>query len=135
MVRDESFGLRDIDRALLPGVQESLALRKIRPPDWRDETPESRQKFFDAVRGILIASVSQAELNEIATRLCDALTGVGILQPFLRQQLSSRFTGPRRPFTRTPLCASPGSHTAPDSIPPSDVRHLPAWLQSVRAAP
>jgi pilus assembly protein CpaF len=86
MIRDESFGLRDIDRAVLPGVQESLALRKIRPPDWRDETPESRQKFFDAVRGILIASVSQAELNEIATRLCDALTGVGILQPFLRQQ-------------------------------------------------
>ena len=53
-------------------------------PDWRDETPESRQKFYDAVRGILIASVSQAELNEIAMRLCDALTGVGILQAFLR---------------------------------------------------
>jgi pilus assembly protein CpaF len=86
MARDESFGLREIDRALLPGVQENLAVRKIRPPDWRDETPESRQKFFDAVRGILIASVSQVELNEIATRLCDALTGVGILQPFLREQ-------------------------------------------------
>jgi pilus assembly protein CpaF len=86
MQRDEMFGLREIDRSVLPEVQESLALRKIRPPDWRDESPESRQKFFDAVRGILIASVSQAELNEIATRLCDALTGVGILQPFLRLQ-------------------------------------------------
>jgi pilus assembly protein CpaF len=84
MVRDEPFGLRDVDRAVLPMVQENLAQRKIRPPDWHDETPESRQKFFDAVRGILISSVSQAELNEIAVRLCDALTGVGILQPFLR---------------------------------------------------
>jgi pilus assembly protein CpaF len=84
MPKDDSFGLRAIDRKLLPEVQESLAQRKIRPPDWRDETPEARQKFFDAVRGSLIASVSQAELNEIATRLCDALTGVGILQPFLR---------------------------------------------------
>jgi pilus assembly protein CpaF len=84
MVRDEPFGLRDVDRAVLPMVQENLAQRRIRPPDWHDETPESRQKFFDAVRGILISSVSQAELNEIAVRLCDALTGVGILQPFLR---------------------------------------------------
>jgi len=84
MAKDESFGLREIDRKVLPDVQEGLAQRKIRPPDWRDETPESRQKFFDAVRGILISTVSQVELNEIATRLCDALTGVGILQPFLR---------------------------------------------------
>ncbi len=86
MTKDETYGLREIDRTVLPEVQENLALRKIRPPDWRDETPESRQKFFDAVRGILISSVSQAELNEIATRLCDALTGVGILQSFLRLQ-------------------------------------------------
>jgi pilus assembly protein CpaF len=84
MAKDESFGLREIDRVVLPEVQESLARRRIRPPDWRDETPESRQKFFDAVRGILISMVSQADLGEIATRLCDALTGVGILQPFLR---------------------------------------------------
>jgi pilus assembly protein CpaF len=84
MDKAESFGLREIDRQVLPRVQESLAQRKIRPPDWRDDTAESRQKFYDAVRGILISSVSQSELNEIATRLCDALTGVGILQPFLR---------------------------------------------------
>jgi pilus assembly protein CpaF len=84
MAKDETFGLREIDRKLLPVVQENLADRKIRPPDWRDESPEARQKFFDAVRGILISSISQAELTEVATRLCDALTGVGILQPFLR---------------------------------------------------
>jgi pilus assembly protein CpaF len=84
MANDESFGLREIDRKVLPIVQESLADRKIRPPDWRDESSEARQKFFDAVRGILIALVSQAELTETATRLCDALTGVGILQSFLR---------------------------------------------------
>ncbi|MBN1440557.1 MAG: CpaF family protein [Anaerolineales bacterium] len=84
MLKDETFGLREIDRKVLPEVQENLAYRKIRPPDWRDDSPESRQKFFDAVRGILISAVPQAELNDIATRLCDALTGVGILQPFLR---------------------------------------------------
>jgi pilus assembly protein CpaF len=84
MAKDETFGLREIDRKVLPSVQESLADRKIRPPDWRDETPEARQKFFDAVRGILISYVSQADLTETATRLCDALTGVGILQAFLR---------------------------------------------------
>ena len=84
MANDESFGLREIDRKVLPIVQESLADRKIRPPDWRDESSEARQKFFDAVRGILIALVSQADLSETSTRLCDALSGVGILQPFLR---------------------------------------------------
>jgi pilus assembly protein CpaF len=84
MKKGESYGLRELDRQVLPRVQEGLAQRKIRPPDWRDDTPESRQKFFDAVRGILISSVPQSELNEVATRLCDALTGVGILQPFLR---------------------------------------------------
>jgi pilus assembly protein CpaF len=84
MAKDEQYGLREIDRKVLPSVQESLADRKIQPPDWRDESPEARQKFFDAVRGILISYVSQADLTETATRLCDALTGVGILQPFLR---------------------------------------------------
>jgi pilus assembly protein CpaF len=84
MAKDETYGLREIDRKVLPVVQESLTGRKIRPPDWRDESLESRQKFFDAVRGTLISFVSQAELTGIATRLCDALTGVGILQPFLR---------------------------------------------------
>jgi pilus assembly protein CpaF len=84
MAKDETYGLREIDRKVLPVVQDSLAGRKIRPPDWRDELPESRQKFFDAVRGVLISLIPQADLNEVATRICDALTGVGILQPFLR---------------------------------------------------
>jgi pilus assembly protein CpaF len=84
MPKDEAYGLREIDRKALPIVQAHLADRKIRPPEWHDESPESRQRFFDAVRGTLIAYVSQAELNEAATRLCDALTGVGVLQPFLR---------------------------------------------------
>ena len=84
MAKDENYGLREIDRKVLPTVQDTLAERKIRPPDWRDESPEARQKFFDAVRGILIPLVSQADLSETSTRLCDALSGVGILQPFLR---------------------------------------------------
>jgi pilus assembly protein CpaF len=84
MPKDEAYGLRDIDRKVLPIVQANLADRKIRPPEWHDESPDSRQRFFDAVRGTLIAYVSQADLNETATRLCDALTGVGVLQPFLR---------------------------------------------------
>ncbi|MGD0173726.1 MAG: ATPase, T2SS/T4P/T4SS family [Anaerolineales bacterium] len=84
MAKDENYGLREIDRKVLPTVQDKLAERKIRPPDWRDESPEARQKFFDSVRGILIPLVSQADLSETSTRLCDALSGVGILQPFLR---------------------------------------------------
>jgi pilus assembly protein CpaF len=85
MPRDETYGLREIDRKVLPVVQDNLADRQIRPPDWHDDTLESKQKFFDAVRGILIPYISQTELTETATRLCDALTGVGILQVFLRQ--------------------------------------------------
>jgi hypothetical protein len=84
MAKVENYGLREIDRKVLPTVQDNLAERKIRPPDWRDESPEARQKFFDAVRGILIPLVSQADLSETSIRLCDALSGVGILQPFLR---------------------------------------------------
>jgi pilus assembly protein CpaF len=86
MAKEETYGLREIDRKVLPVIQATLADRKIRPPDWHDESPESRQRFFDAVRGTLIQFVSQADLNESATRLCDALTGVGVLQPFLRQE-------------------------------------------------
>jgi pilus assembly protein CpaF len=85
MAKLETYGLRALDRKVLPMVQESLAERKIRPPDWHDETPDSRQKFFDAVRGSLIQFVSQSDLAETTLRLCDALTGVGILQSFLRE--------------------------------------------------
>lgn len=85
MADKQTYGLREIDRKVLPIVQSNLAERKIRPPDWHDESPESRQRFFDAVRGTLIQHISQADLTESATRLCDALTGVGVLQPFLRQ--------------------------------------------------
>jgi Flp pilus assembly CpaF family ATPase len=84
MANEEAYGLREIDRKVLPIIQANLADRKIRPPEWHDESPESRQRFFDAVRGTLIQYVSQADLAESATRLCDALTGVGVLQPFLR---------------------------------------------------
>jgi len=80
----ESLSLEDLE--LAGKVRELLLVREVRPPDWRDTHPESRRKFYDAVRGALI-QLDGKDINRRAQRISDALSGVGLLEPLLRDPL------------------------------------------------
>ncbi|RPI22663.1 MAG: CpaF family protein, partial [Chloroflexota bacterium] len=69
-------------------VRSALLDREIRPPDWKDADPGHRKSFFDAVRGALIGlDGHEGDLNARAQRISDALCGVGLLEPLLRDPL------------------------------------------------
>jgi Flp pilus assembly CpaF family ATPase len=84
MADTDQIVLREKDLDLLEKVQEGLLKRKAQPPQWREITPDRMKVFRDAVEGILIMLVQPAELKNTAERLSDALVGIGLLQPFLR---------------------------------------------------
>lgn len=76
--------LRKKDLDLLEKVQEGLLRRKAQPPAWREVTPDSMRRFRETVEAVLIHLVQPQELRSTAERLADALVGIGLLQPFLR---------------------------------------------------
>jgi hypothetical protein len=84
MADTEQIVLREKDLDLLEKVQEGLLKRKAQPPQWREITLDRMKIFRDQVEGILIMLVPPAELKKTAERLSDALVGIGLLQPFLR---------------------------------------------------
>lgn len=79
--------LSESDLALADQVRNVLLEREVRPPDWKDTRPASRQRFFDAVRGALIQLNGQGDVSRRAQRISDALSGVGLLEPLLRDPL------------------------------------------------
>ena len=47
--------LTTADLEMIDRVRDALVSRAIKPPSWRDVDPEKRTRFFDEVRGVLIA--------------------------------------------------------------------------------
>ncbi|MEA3350696.1 MAG: ATPase, T2SS/T4P/T4SS family, partial [Chloroflexota bacterium] len=78
------YGLRETDIPLLEQVQENLLHDQVSIPDWRDTDASVQRRFYDQVRAALLRSVTPTELDDAARRISDALSGVGLLQPFLR---------------------------------------------------
>jgi pilus assembly protein CpaF len=77
--------LTTADLAMIDEVRDVLVSRAIKPPSWRDVDPEKRVRFFDEVRGVLIAQDGdRASVNRRAQIITDALSGVGLLDQLLR---------------------------------------------------
>ena len=82
----EEYGrLLDTDIALLEAVRQAFMRDGTPLPDWREGAPEI-QTFRDRVRRVLLPLVRPDELEAATRRVADALSGVGLLQPFLREQ-------------------------------------------------
>ncbi|HEB64664.1 MAG TPA: hypothetical protein ENJ02_03885, partial [Chloroflexi bacterium] len=82
----EGYGrLLDTDIALLEAVRQAFMRDGTPLPDWREGAPEI-QTFRDRVRRVLLPLVRPDELEAATRRVADALSGVGLLQPFLREQ-------------------------------------------------
>ena len=79
-----AYALRDADLPLLEKVREKLFSRSVTIPDWRDTDPSIQRRFQDQVRQVLMRQVNPVELDTATLRIADALSGVGLLQPFLR---------------------------------------------------
>jgi len=77
--------LLDTDVELLAAVRGAFLRDNVPLPDWRDDTPSTRRAFRDRVRSALLPLVQPAELEAATRRIADALSGVGLLQRFLRQ--------------------------------------------------
>ncbi len=82
---NQHYGLRESDIPLLESVQQGLMAREVRIPDWRETDPGQQHQFRDQVRHLLMDQVPLTHLNAVTERLADALSGIGLLQPFLRQ--------------------------------------------------
>jgi pilus assembly protein CpaF len=103
--------LSDEDLRLAAHIRESLLRDGIRPPDWRNATEDNRRAFFDAIRGhinrlcqsgqakglgfpllagrLALAPNDEANAHLVhsqAQRIYDALTGLGVLEPLLRDE-------------------------------------------------
>lgn len=73
------------DLTMIDQVRDALVSRAIQPPGWRDVDPEKRLRFFDEVRGVLIAQDgNRMSVNRKAQIITDALSGVGLLDQLLR---------------------------------------------------
>jgi type IV secretory pathway ATPase VirB11/archaellum biosynthesis ATPase len=77
--------LSKADLEMISRVREVLVQRTIKPPSWRDVDPARRRRFFDEVRSVLIGQGgNKSNVNRDAQIVTDALSGVGILNPLLR---------------------------------------------------
>jgi len=101
--------LNEIDLKLIEEVRVSLFSSEVRPPDWRDRSEESMTAFFQKVqKQILVAAMNgtmdrigmpaeakmlrdvssskdaSKRLTQISTKVTDALIGLGLLEPLLR---------------------------------------------------
>ncbi len=77
--------LTTADLEMIDWVRDTLVSRAIKPPSWRDVDPEKRARFFDEVRGVLIAQGGdRSSVNRRAQIVTDALSGVGLLDQLLR---------------------------------------------------
>lgn len=77
-------GLRESDIPLLSYVQETLLSKSTKIPDWREDDTAVLRRFRDQVRKILMPRIRLEDLEDTTQRIADALAGVGLLQPFLR---------------------------------------------------
>jgi type IV secretory pathway ATPase VirB11/archaellum biosynthesis ATPase len=77
------LGLREHDLELLGYVQEQLLAQGVKPPAWRADGNE-QEAFRRRVEAILVRQISAPELANTALRLADAMAGLGILSPYLR---------------------------------------------------
>jgi pilus assembly protein CpaF len=107
----EIHPLSDEDLRLAAHIRESLLRDGIKPPDWRSALEDNRRAFFDTIRGhinrlcqsgqvkatgfpLLAARLALAAGDEAAAhliqaqsqRVYDALTGLGVLEPLLRDE-------------------------------------------------
>jgi pilus assembly protein CpaF len=78
------YGLREADIPLLHRVQQDLLEREVSIPDWREIRPQVEMRYRDQVRHLLLPHVSLPDLESATGRIADALSGLGLLQPFLR---------------------------------------------------
>lgn len=77
--------LSPADLVLIERVREALVGRGINPPSWRENDVKRRRRFFDEVRSILIDGGEHTNaVNPKAQIVTDALSGVGLLDPLLR---------------------------------------------------
>jgi pilus assembly protein CpaF len=83
--RTNGYGLRETDIPLLSSLQRSLLQKQVVIPDWRDTAEVTQRRFRDQVRQLLMTAVNPVDLEDTTLRLSDALSGVGLLQPFLRE--------------------------------------------------
>lgn len=73
------------DLTMINQTRETLVVRSVKPPTWRETDPQKRRKFFDEVRAILIEQGNPVStVNRQAQIVSDALSGVGILDQLLR---------------------------------------------------
>lgn len=77
------LGLHEQDLELLGYVQEQLLAQGVKPPAWRANGNE-QETFRRRVEAILVRKTPTSELTSTALRLADAMTGLGILSPYLR---------------------------------------------------
>ena len=83
-MNQKHYGLRETDIPLLEQVQTVLLHKKVIIPDWRETDPGAQRRFYDQVRAALLRTVTPIELDDTARRISDALSGIGLLQTFLR---------------------------------------------------
>lgn len=77
--------LNSDDLILIDAVREELVHRNIQPPSWRETDGAVRQHFYDEIRSILIQrGAPPAAVNSQARIVADALAGIGLLDPLLR---------------------------------------------------
>jgi len=78
-----NYALRESDLPLLSQVQEKLLAQQVTIPDWREIDPSVQRRFQAQVRQVLMRQVNPVDLEDTTQRLSDALSGIGLLQPFL----------------------------------------------------
>ena len=81
-----NYGLQETDLPLLHLVQQGLLEREVGLPDWRETANLQERQFRDHVRHLLLPHVRLGELNSVTERVADALSGLGLLQTFLRDE-------------------------------------------------
>jgi pilus assembly protein CpaF len=81
-----TYGLRESDLPLLHLVQQGLLEREVSLPDWRARFPALEGSFREHVRHLLLPHVRLVDLEAVTERFADALSGLGLLQPFLRDE-------------------------------------------------
>jgi pilus assembly protein CpaF len=73
------------DIKLINIAQEKMLNSDITPPSWKDATEERMTMFSRQIESLIINEVrDHSKLKTTAGRIADALVGVGLLQPYLR---------------------------------------------------
>jgi pilus assembly protein CpaF len=84
MPMTNGYGLNETDLSLLHLVQQGLLERDFSIPDWREIGVQVEMRYRDQVRHLLLPHVRLLDLDSTTIRIADALSGLGLLQAFLR---------------------------------------------------